>query len=172
MWPFGRKTDLEVPPVVKLRITPDFKQETLTCQFATGEVLEIKLQDFEPFLRKLALLGLDRRVRNACVNHPPSRALPSVQRLLDRLRAGLWELRGGTKPKPPAKRLQDLATAICRAASQQGLTLDPAHVVQKLSAMSKERQRALRRNPAVSLELARLRIERTKAQPQLAEMLG
>jgi hypothetical protein len=157
--------------MVKLQIKPDFANETLTCQFATGEVLAIRLQDFEPMLRKLALLGLDRRVRNACVNHPPSRALPSVQRLLDRLRAGHWELRGSAKPKPPAKRLNDLAIAICRAASQQGLTLDPAHVLQKLAAMPKERQRALRRNPAVSLELARLRIERTKAQPQLAEML-
>ena len=158
--------------MVKLRITPDFTNGTLTCTFATGEVLVIHLQDYEPMLRQLALLGLDRRVRNACVNHPPSRALPSVQRLLDRLRAGHWGLRGADKPKPPAKRLNDLATAICRAASHEGLTLDPAHVLQKLTTMPKERQRAIRRTPAVALELAKLRAERTKAQPQLAEMLG
>ena len=158
--------------MVKLHINLDFKQETLACQFATGEVLAISLSQFEPVLRKLALVGLDRRIRNACAAIPPSSALPAVQRLLDRLREGYWGLRDSAKPKPPAKRLRELAAAICRAASHQGLTLDQAHVQQKLAAMPKERQRAIRRNPAVALELAKLRAERSKGQLALAEMLG
>jgi len=154
--------------MTKLRIVPNFEQEKLTCKFATGEVLLLNLQDFEPLIRKLALLGLDRRIRNACANHPPSNALSAVQRMLDRLRAGFWSLRGSTKHK----RLGELAAAICRAASHEGLALDEGHVLQKLATMPKKRQRALRRNPTVALELAKLRAERAKPQPQLAEMLG
>jgi len=158
--------------MTKLRIAHDFSAEKLTCQFATGEVLEVGLQEFELVLRRLALVGLDRRIRNACAAIPPSNAMPAVQRLLARLREGYWGLRGSRSPKPPAKRLRELASAICRAASHQGLALDPAHVLAKLSAMPQERQRAIRRNPAVALELAKLRAERAKDQPQLAEMLG
>lgn len=128
--------------------------ETLTFSFASGDVLEASLNEVEPLVRRLALHGLEQKLRDSYAGCEPGEAFSYALATWERLKEGEWSKRKESAPKEGSF---DLLVRAVEAAIKNAGKPVPADLRMRIEAMDRSARAKLRASQAVAIELAKLR---------------
>ena len=129
---------------------------TVVCDFGLGTRAVVKLEDMPDHIaQKLALYGLERRVRGACAKYSdPVDAINKVKALGSQLRTGEWSARG-SRPRRLSK-LEILIEAVAAVLRHAGKPV-PENLPETIKSLSRSARMRLRAVPEVAAEIARRR---------------
>lgn len=145
------------------------KPRTVVFAFGNGAKLELCLDDLNDDMREqLALHGLSQKGGDSTSNLSKDRdfagGYAAVQSVLDNLRNGLWSSRAGSSTS-------DLVLAVAKI-----LKIDEEAAAAKIRAASDEQLSAIRKNPQIKGEIAKIQEARAKeaakAAPKLEDLMA
>lgn len=140
--------------------------ETLVFRFASGEVIEASLNEVEPMVRRLALHGLEQKLRDSYAGCEPGEAYAYAMATWERLLTGEWSKRREGEPKEDSLDLLVRATENAIRAAGKPV---PENLRAKIEALDRSARAKLRASQPVAIELAKLRAPK---QGALESILG
>jgi hypothetical protein len=136
------------------KVSKTVTDEGVKFEFATGEVVEVKVGDFKSDIQKqLMLHGLSQKLGDSYSGEDADKCHTIFQGVLKNLTEGSWSARAGGG----AGRISQLAAALSRAAGEP-----VEKCVEKLSEMDDAAKKTVREHPAVQAALAEIKLEKAQ----------
>ena len=142
--------------------------DSLTFSFANGPVLEARLAEIPESLHKrLALHGLEQKLRDAYAGLDASEAYPAASAVYSALCAGEWGRRQASSG--PREEPIDLLVKAVDAVLRKAKKTVPPDLRARIEELDRSARAKLRQAPEVAAEIARLKGGESKV---LSSLLG
>ncbi len=169
--PVAVATATKKPVIAKVSV--DETANTLTFEFGHGVSHVVELDKLDESLRHRAMLhGFEQKLRDSYAGAKGSavEAEGMFLEVLDTLKSGAWNMKVSGEPREEPIEL--LAKAMVNAFAARGKVIPLAVVLDKIKGVDKKERAVYRKNPEISVELAKLKAAAVVKTASLDDLAG